>query len=148
MTRVRTWAIPALALIPLGLGIPLIAQNAKGKSNDVNEAKKMANLITTGQMNLRDATTMAEKHVKGVALEATCEIKSGSPMPPAHGHGGGPQDKNAKNDPQHRSMNDSGERLEYQVCCYANGKIQSVRIDGRSKTVLDVKEKQQLDSND
>jgi hypothetical protein len=146
MTRIRNWAVPALgALACVGVALPLIAQTGGGKADDLSRAKKMAELITTGQLNLRDATALAEKHVKGVALGAECEVVIGDAAPP-RGQGGGPQDSDPQRDPGGEGIQPSaGERIEYQICCFSDGKIQSVRIDGLSKKVVDVKEKQKLD---
>lgn len=147
MSRTGKWAVGALALIPLGLGIPLIAQSA-GKPDDRNRAKTMAELIKAGQLNLADATDLAEQHTRGTALQATCDIVRGDDKSRTRnqpGQGGGPQDRTMQDDQRDRDRQPAGgERIEYTVCCFADGKIQSVRIDGQSKTILDVKEKQSL----
>jgi hypothetical protein len=81
-------AFPALVgLLTLGFVIPSIAQRqgderdtkyrGDSRAPDLNEAKEMAKLIEQGQASLSDATELAERHVNGTALEASCEIRTG-----------------------------------------------------------------------
>ena len=139
-------AVPAvLGLAALGLvGLPVLAQQTgKPPIVDVNHAKQMAALIEQGQMNLRDATVLAEKHVKGTALEAACRIESAepppspspSPQPPTPpGEPGRPGAYSAQRDQP------AGPRLMYEVSCFAKDKLQTVRIDGLTKQVVNVLE--------
>ncbi len=148
---VRKWAPSALVvLVPLVLvGLPALAQHVgnPAPSVDLNRAKERAALIQQGQMNLRDATALAEKHAKGTALEAVCEIQSGEsprpaqPMKPEHPGGVRMQEPTAPQKPAtppgQKELPDA-KRLIYQVSCFANEKLVTVRIDGLTKKVLDM----------
>jgi hypothetical protein len=137
---------------------PKLEPPGKEPSREVNRAKEMADLIKQGQLTLRDATDLAEKHVKGTALEAACEIKTGEmkagspapkdrPMPPTPpGGGDAVQDPKPGDppDPMERKPGEmeraGGKRLIYEVRCFANEKIQVAQVDGMTKKVIDVKE--------
>lgn len=150
MTRTIRWAVPAIAaLVPLGFALPSLAQRAgeerpraaaQAKEKAVNHARELAELIEQGQLNLRDATALAEKHVKGTALEATCDIRLGmvSPEKPAQKPGG----------PQAEDTRRSGKRLIYEISCFAEDKIMSVRVDGLQRKVVDATESKSLDGVD
>lgn len=138
MTRVTRWAIPALvALVPLGWGLSALAQRAgEQPAADVNRAKEMTELIEQGQLNLRDAAAVAERHVKGPALEVMCSIEAGGIEPSDQPKSGAP----GEGDPEQVA----GKRLVYEVCCFADEKIQAVRVDGLTRKVVDVKERKSL----
>lgn len=115
MIRAAKWGVPALAvLVSLGFMLPALADGAKDKRpNDVSHAKKMVSLIEQGQLDLVAATKIAEKHVKGTALRAHCEIR--------------PDESQAR------------DRLVYDVTCLADGKnqMQEVHVDGLTKKVTE-----------
>ena len=122
------WAVPPLVmLIILGFVVlPVFGQRAgpqaTGKSGQANELVKLAELVKlteAGQLTVRAAIELAEKHTKGRALQATCEIRRG----------------------QTRSQDLAGTYLVYEVCCYADHKILDVRIDGKERKVLEVRER-------
>lgn len=71
-------------------------------------------------MNLRDATDLAEREISGTALQVRCEIQPGLGMP--------------------TEVSQASRRLVYQVCCFAKEKVHTVRIDGLTKKVIDVRE--------
>lgn len=104
----------------------MLADSAGGKgTDDVNRAKQMARLAEHGQFNLRDATAVAEKHVTGTALEATCGVRPGGP-------------------PGEAEQQATGKRLVHAICCFAGGKIQAAQVDGVDKKVIDVQERKSL----
>lgn len=141
---------------------PKLEPPSKQQSGEVGRAKEMADLIKQGQLNLRDATELAEKHTKGTALEASCEIKAGEmkagsptpkerPMPPTPpGGGDAVQDPKPGEppDPMERKPGEmeraGGKRLIYEIRCFANDKIQVAQVDGMTKKVIDVKEQGSL----
>ncbi len=128
-----------VALIPLSLvGLPALAQHAgkmAGGDLQANQAKEMAALIQQGQLNLRDATALAERHVNGTALEAVCTIENGAPQltPAEPKKPGGPS---AQERPMPPTAQSGGKRLVYEVSCFANDKLQTVRVDGMTKQVM------------
>jgi hypothetical protein len=129
MTRVTRWALgTVVALVPLGIVLPSIAQRAgepRQGSTDLEQARQMAQLVEQGQLNLRDATALAEKHCKGTALEATCDFQGGPDAAPERG---GPDAAPPKDG--------AGPRLVYEINCFAKDKIQAVRVDGLEKKVI------------
>jgi len=150
MSRLIKWGLPTLViLVPLALvGLPTLAQDygqQPGKHQpgpvnvDVERAKEMAALIQQGQLNLRDASAMAEKHCKGTALEAKCEIQRGEPRqqpkPPEQPKPRGPS---AQEKDKMQKEPSTGNRLLYEVSCFAQDKLVTVRIDGLTKAVIDV----------
>jgi len=111
---------------------------AVNKTFDVDRAKEMAGLIEKGQMNLRDASSLAEKHVKGTALDAACEIQPG---------GGGLQpmsdDLGAAKPPDKKTESDikpAERRLVYAITCFSKDRLQKVAVDGLTKKVIDVQD--------
>jgi hypothetical protein len=139
-------AAPAIiGLAALGLiGLPALAQQTgKPPAVDVNRAKQMAALIEQGQLNLRDATAMAEKHVKGTALEVTCRIESAeppsspspAPQPPTP-----PVEPGRPGAYSAQTAQPGGQRLIYDVSCFAKDRLQTVRVDGMTKHVIDALE--------
>jgi hypothetical protein len=122
--------LPALAaLVAATLSWPTFAQRGESSTDDVIRAKEMARLIGQGQLNLRDAAEVAEKHVKGVALEAACDI---STAPMGQSKEGGPGDDAAQA---------SAPRLVYKVNCIAGDKILGVQVDGLTRKVVDSKDR-------
>jgi hypothetical protein len=121
-----------VTLVPLGIALPALAQRGADKRpNDVNQAKQMTELIQQGQLSLRDATTVAEKHSKGTALEASVELQAGQVQPERpDARPGGPTGDQAS----------AGARLIYEVTCFADNKLQVVRVDGLEKKVIGAKE--------
>lgn len=137
--RLRT-AGAIVALIPLGIAWPVLAQ----QHDDVQRAKEMAQLIAAGQLNLRDATALAERHVKGTALEAMCNVQGGGPTKPEEGGKPGKPDKGDKPGKPGGPADESGQeiagkRLIYEITCFADERIQTVRVDGQAKRVIDAK---------
>jgi hypothetical protein len=175
MKRVNHWAVPVLAtLVPLGLVVAVLAQQQPGqkqqpqqpptqqpqpqqptqRGDDVSRAKEMSQLISHGQMNLRDATALAEKHCNGTALEATCDIQLGMSKPTEPRERPGPSDASQEKPGQQPKPGEkageqkqTGSRLVYGVLCFANDKIHAVRVDGESKKVIDSKERKTLSSS-
>lgn len=133
MKALTVWTAAALlACIPLGIALPVFAQ----QHEDVQRARQMAQLIASGQLNLRDATSLAERHVKGTALEAVCDIQAG----PAAGEGDKPGKPDKPGGPAlEPAPDDGGSRLIYEITCFADERIQTVRVDGQAKRVIDVK---------
>lgn len=134
---VLRWGVPSLVLLgSLGLaGWPALAQyGGQPSAGELDRAKEMAALIEQGQMNLRDATAMAEKHCKGTALEARCTIEGAEPQPqpvPAPGEPDRPRG------PSLQKAQPEGKRLVYEVSCFVKDQLQTVQVDGLSKKVLD-----------
>lgn len=132
-----------LVLVACGIAYPALAQRAGQKADDKKPdshamAKEMAQLIQQGQLNLRDATALAEQHVKGVGLEARCETHRGLLQP----EGERPRGPAAQeNDPRSAQQ---GKRLVYEITCFANDKITIVRVDGLEKKVIDAKNSDRL----
>lgn len=116
--------------IPVSLaGLSAAArQSGKRQAPEVNRAKEIAFLIAQGQLNLRAATELAEKYVKGTALEAKCDFQPDASEEPDCGDMANPQ----ANDDQY-----AGQRLIYEVYCFANDKLQVVRVDALDKTVIE-----------
>lgn len=145
MIRVTRWAVPALVVaIPLGVAWSVMAGSAGGAAG-LERAKEMAQLIQQGQLNLRDATSIAERHVKGTALEVTCNIQpGGTPAGERHGNPLGEQAEDPAAGEKESPEKIAGSRLVYEVCCFADDKIQAVQVDGMEKKVIDVKERPSL----
>lgn len=136
MRRVTRWAVPALvALVPLAMCMPALAQRAGGSPDNVNQAKAIVALIEQGQLNLADATKLAEQHVKGNALSATCEIKPGAAMPGADKPGA--DKKEHPRGPSARDGQPTGQHLIYQITCFAKDKVEVVQVDGRTRKVIE-----------
>jgi hypothetical protein len=128
MTRVTRWAVPALlALIPFGVALPVLAQAAAGGGD--NRAKEIATMIEGGQLNLADATQLAERHAKGIALRADCQLVP-APQAPAAG-----ANRGASADQAQPAEN----RLVYTITCFVKDQeqVQTVRVDGRTKKVIE-----------
>jgi hypothetical protein len=126
------------------VGLPASAQQTgKPPPVDVSQAKQMATLTEQGQMNLRDATALAEKHVKGTALEAACRVEIGEPPPspnPAPQPPTPPGEPGRSGPYSAQKEQPGGQRLIYDVSCFAKDKLQTVRVDGLTKRVIDVLE--------
>jgi hypothetical protein len=138
------WAVPALVgLACVGLvGLPAIAQSGdKPTTPDVSRAKEMAALIEQGQLNLRDATALAEKHAKGTALDVSCTLEPAGPqplpgapiMPP--GEQSGPD--RPKGGPSVQIERSGANRLIYTVSCFAKDQVTTIRVDGLAKKVVE-----------
>ncbi len=147
---VKRWAFPALlGFAALGLAtLPLRAQSTNQPSAiAVNQAKEMAALIEQGQMNLRDATTLAEKHVKGMALEVTCAVEPTEPQlpsstPPRMGEQPQPAPERPPGErppggPYAQKEKPGTRRLVYTVSCFAKDQVQSIQVDGLTKKVIE-----------
>lgn len=130
MTRATRWAVPALvALIPLGLMFPAVAQRGGEESAPyVEQAKQTVALIEQGQLNLTDATEMAEKHVRGKALSASSIIQPAEAKTGETDRPGGPA-------PQEGQV--SGKRLIYHITCFVKDKVKLVQVDGLAKKVIE-----------
>lgn len=160
MTRVTRLSFSAaIAIVPVAFlaaaysqqdpakppGVPAPANQPASKA-DMDDAREMAQLMQHGQLNLRDATSLAEKHVKGTALSARCEIQRESPTRAESKHPGGPsansQDKPERraSEKQEKAAGATGNRLVYSIACFANDKVQTVIVDGQAKKVIDVAE--------
>lgn len=125
-------AIPVWVLLIVGMvGFPVLGGHEKPRPGDADEAREKAALIVLGQLNLRDATDLAEKSVSGTALQVSCEIQPGLGMPA--------DDKDLSADST-VGQSQASRRLVYQVYCFAKEKLQTVRIDGLTKKVIDVRE--------
>jgi hypothetical protein len=150
MTRLaKRCAVPALvgAVLFGVVGLPAIAQHAdKTPAADVNRAKDMAALIEQGQLNLRNATAVAEKHVEGTALVVVCTIqpaepqmRPGAPQPPTDEQPG--PERPAVAPPRHGPFAQSAQvgarRLVYSVSCFAHDEIVTVHVDGLTKQVIE-----------
>jgi hypothetical protein len=141
------WLLAGLA-IPLAAGMALttLGQVTGSKSgNDLAKAKEMAELVQKGQLSLREATTIAEEHVKGTALEGSCDISTTMtpPAKPAE-----PKKPDAVEPPKppepdqgKGAKNQTGEkRLMYEITCFERDRLQVVKVDGMTKKVVDVKD--------
>ena len=123
--------------VPVGLvGLTAVAQpSGKRQAPEVNRAKEMATLIEQGQLNLRAATELAEKHVKGTALEVKCEFQSGPTGEFDHGDKANPRPE--KEPSAGKGLPPGGARLIYQVTCFAKDKLQLVSVDALGKTIIE-----------
>jgi len=125
-------AIPVWVFLIVGMvGYPVLGGHEKIGPGEADAARDKAALIALDQMNLRDATDMAEKAVSGTALQVSCEIQPGLGMPT--------EGKDLQADST-VGQSHASRRLVYQVCCFAKEKLQTVRIDGLTKKVIDVRE--------
>ncbi|MBI1825000.1 MAG: hypothetical protein HY287_18325 [Planctomycetes bacterium] len=108
-------------------GNPQVA-GGQQQAREFTNAEEIASLITQGQLNLRTATEMAEKHSKGTALEAKCELQ----FAPSIEHERSPSaDSPTK-------MGSTNERhVVYEVSCFTNGKLQTIHVDGLTKKVCE-----------
>jgi hypothetical protein len=136
------WTLPITgALVLLVVALPGLAQRPAGRSTDAVRAKEMAQLIEQGQLNLRDAAAMAEKHVKGIALEATCDIQPGAPSPGERGQPEKPTaDKPGAPTGQEQPKETKaagGKRLLYEIDCFANDRVHTVQVDALAKKVVE-----------
>lgn len=129
MTGHRKWAVGALgALVVMGIVLPVAAQRAGGReSDDVNHAKEIVALIKQGQLALTDATEIAEKHIKGNALSATCEVRSS---------GSSARGTEKRGHPSAAERQPAGKRLVYDITCFAKEKVHVVQVDGLSREVV------------
>ncbi len=138
----QRWTVPFLVMVAIVVFVtlPVFGQRADpqptGKPYQMKEIVKlteMAKLTETGQLTLRTAIELAEKHTKGQALQASCEVRRAKP----------------KGDPSPGKVRDPiGARLIYTVCCYADKQIFDVRIDGKDRKILDVKERKTPKTDD
>jgi hypothetical protein len=131
MKRVARWATAAVVvLVPLGIILPAIGE---GGSPDVNNAKQMVSLIEQGQLNLADATKIAEKHIKGTALAVNAGIQQGerNPQNPAEREKPGGPGAGAGEEKSY-SM-----RVVYDITCFANDKVEMVQVDALTKKVIE-----------
>jgi hypothetical protein len=129
MARIARWTVPLLvALVPLGIVLPTMAQRGDAQPRETNHAKEMVMLIQQGQLNLADATRLAEKHAKGTALGASCELRSDAAPGREPGGAGGPSEDQAQS---------GAKRLIYNITCFANDKLQTVQVDGLTKKVIE-----------
>ncbi len=159
--RIVTTAL--IGLLSACLVLPVLAQNPGERENpkepktpphratsDVTRAREMAQLVMGGQLNLRDATALAEKHVKGTALDVSARIEAGTVEPAAetpHGPAADAQDNAPQQPPGGKPDQTGGERIIYEICCFAENKIQEVTIDGLSRKVVNVRESKTLDGS-
>lgn len=164
MTRTSArWAgAAAFAVIPLVLiGLPVLAQRAGDQgSSRMNNAKQAYDMIQGGQLNLRDAAALAEKHTKGTALEARFTIQTGTMTPEKPGERPGEkpgtpppgqpkpggvsygldQQQPGQRPPAGDEDKSGARRLVYEITCFAGDKVQLVRVDGLEKKVIDAKD--------
>lgn len=132
MTRVTRITVPALsALVAAAFILPSLAQRPDKRPPDrVDQAKEKVALIKQGQLDLTEATKLAENHVKGNALSANCEIKPTEDWSKDKERSGGPTQTE---DPP------IGKRLHYDITCFAKEKVQVVQVDGLAKKVVEEK---------
>ena len=147
MTRFgRNCAVSVIPAILVGLTLPAVAQHAREKADDTLRAQRMAQLLAEGQLALRDATALAEKHTRGIALDVSCEVGvapggkvTGVPTArPTSADRGGPHAQEQQSDAS--PSEPIGDRLMYSICCFHEGKIQRVTIDGKTREVISSKE--------
>lgn len=121
----KRWILGALgAAAPFALiGLPVLAEQDAKHTGDLVRAKEMAAMIAQGQLNLRDATEIAERHVKGTALEAACSIQTIA--------------GERRSQPPSEKELPSGRRLVYEVSCFAKDRVQPIRVDGLTKRVIE-----------
>lgn len=140
MTRVTRWTLGVVvALVPFGIVLPSIAQRAgepKQGSSDLDRAKEMAQLIEEGQLTLRDACVMAEKHCKGTALEVRSTIQPGATAQPGAPRGEPTPGARAEDEDRSDQKDPKGRRLVYQVNCFAKDKLEIVRVDALERKVI------------
>ncbi len=131
MRRKNVLGAALLAAVPLCIALPVLAQRSAGA--DVERARDIAQLVQQGQLNLRDATALAERHIKGIALEATCTVQAGPEMRPAPGQNRGPQVQEGAQRGQ------ASKRVIYSLTCFAEDKLHVVRVDALAKKVMENK---------
>lgn len=93
----------------------------------MNRAKQIVRLIEQGQLDLGDATTIAEKHIKGRALGVKCTIRGDEP------------DSNTRERSHARGADErqpQGAHLVYDITCFAKDKVQTLQVDGLTKEVV------------
>jgi hypothetical protein len=101
---------------------------AQSLPDDVNRAKEIAELIAKGQMNLPDATAMAEKHHQGTAVQVRCDVALGA------SHSGLANEQKERSSANKKGT--TGARLVYDVSCFAKDRLEIVRVDGFAKRVM------------
>jgi len=94
---------------------------------DSRDAKEIITLIKQGQLDLAAATKLAEKHVNGTAIRATCAIRNAEQE---RGDERTPPGDSAQAQP-------TGRRLVYDITCFAEDKVQLVQVDGLTKRVIE-----------
>lgn len=129
--RIAKLAVPMIVgIVSLAIMLPVMAdRNSDRETQNVDVAKRKVALIQQGQLNLMDATKLAEKHSKGTALSGGCEIQSSEPTATEEAPGGQAADaKQAEN-----------ERLIYNITCLTKDQeeVQPVLIDGLTKKVVE-----------
>lgn len=134
-------------VVPILAGSPMEPPDKKEettkKACNLSEAREIAALIAKGQLKVADATQMAEKHVTGLALEATCCVEPGEPLSSVKSETTPPKTDPAAHPA--RPEPSAERRLIYEVPCFAKDKVMVVRIDGSAKKVIDVRERKEAE---
>lgn len=110
-------------------------------SVDLAKAKEIAALIGRGQLKLQDAGQLAERYAKGVPIDIRCEIEPAAPLTVRSGATAEPPQVQPPLQP--RPEPSAERRLIYHVSCFAQDKIQIVRVDGLGKKVIDAFERKE-----
>jgi hypothetical protein len=126
--RTMFWIVGMAAIaVPIGFAsVKGLAEQRRTEAMNHAQAKELADLIRTGQLNLLVATEMAEKHAKGTALDARCEIHVGD-----FGDSESVRPAKPTKDPS------AGKRVIYHVACFADDQLQTVRVDGLTKKIIE-----------
>jgi len=128
MNRKVIAAVAAVIALSLA-GIATMARDADPRSGEVNRAKEIAALIEKGQLPLRAAAEIAEKHLKGTALEARAEIRTSVEPDPKRPHSSTPSGATG--------TNAAAMRIIYEVSCFSGDKVEKVRVDAVTRKVVE-----------
>lgn len=133
MTRSGYWACTGFLVLALAGSVATARSRGADESDAAEEAKKCARLVQQGQLNLKDTISMAEKHLKATAVNASVKIKSAVEKP--RKPDGPDRETGGTVDP---TAQPAGDRLIYEITCVAGDKVSTTRIDGFLKMVVDV----------
>jgi hypothetical protein len=114
----------AVVVIPLSLlGLHASAQQTEKQRGNVDEARQLTMLMKQGQLNLRDATEIAERHLKGTALEAVANLQ--------------PAGRPGAENPDAQRGQLAGNKLVYTISLFASEEVKTIRVDGLTKKVIE-----------
>lgn len=120
-----------VSLAIVGVGVIALAQaqpQGKPSPEETNRAKEVSALIEKGQLSLRDAVELAEKHSKGTALEVRCNVESG-PSGKLEQSGGAPPNPGAR----------AEKRVIFEVSCFSKNHLMTVEVDADARKVIEPK---------
>lgn len=125
LIRSKTVVVVA-AVASLGALLPAFAERSGNeKIAEEARAKDIVKLIEQGQLDLTGAARVAEKHIQGRALRASCQL-----LPADDAPNSAPKSK-ARTDQKNRPM-----KLVYTITGFSKDQLQVVHVDALKKEVI------------